>query len=55
MSDILEDREPLRVLGSHRHDLQVYRRFPSPRAFLELGAVVSGLTGFWLLMNGVLS
>lgn len=54
MSDLDLNREPLRVLGGYRHELVVYRRFPSPRAFLELAAVASGMTGVWLLAMGVM-
>lgn len=44
-----------RVLSYADHRVQVYRRFPSPRAFLELAAVISGMTGVWLLAMGVMS
>jgi hypothetical protein len=55
MSDILEDREPLRVLSGYRHEITHFRRLPSARDFLRLAAVMSGMFGFWLMAMGVFS
>lgn len=44
-----------RILSYADHRLQVYRRLPGPRAWLELAAIASGLSGFLLLMMGALT
>ena len=53
MTDILEDREPLRVLSGYDYRIQIYRRLPSARDFLRLAAVSSGMFGIWLIAMGI--